>query len=443
MMRFQFAAYLLACVAAGAPIATSHAQTTPRTRARLFWQDNSDKALYWGDLKKGDDWMLERTEIRDFPELDAERQSHVQMQHSDGIVVSGIHDAESGEFQSGWVAISTGAEREEHGDHFHWRYRKEPSVLCSRLDEHQGNPAHVYLYDGEFFLANDKKNGFTRLTKPQLRAGQTGGKFFGAGGGHITLATASRRVAYSSWIDREGDHAGQVDVVSLDVPERRYSFHLPSGVIHGATANSGKVFLAPSDGVCWVSADKEVRLSPEKVLIHHISLGKTAEDTPKRTGAFCNIRHFVLCTTGRGKESELCILNAKQAKPVLHKLKLPAEDGASTTTPVGFRSSKGLFALLAEEYAEGEHAERLHVIALDPDGDGDGADSKIVASVEIGASLIEGHSGRHSISPVGSRYVVVTNPGDGTVTVLSPRNWTVLATLKIGGSPGRMLAIGG
>ncbi len=99
------------------------------------------------------------------------------------------------------------------------------------------------------------------------------------GGGHITLAAIENRVAYATWIDRQGDNLGRVDVVPLQRDSTAgYSFHLPSGGIHGATANSGKVFFAPADGICWVYGGQvcQPNVTPT---VNHLSLGVSAKDT--------------------------------------------------------------------------------------------------------------------------------------------------------------------
>src|SRR6056297_357196 len=133
-----------------------------RTVARLFWQDDADQTLRYGDLKKADSqWSLDPQTIAGFPSLDAAEQTLVQMQMDAGLILLGVHDRDDGTFGSGWVAIDSGAVEESHGDHSHWRFKQSPSVLQTLLDTDQGNPAHVYRYGKSFILANDKKNGFT------------------------------------------------------------------------------------------------------------------------------------------------------------------------------------------------------------------------------------------------------------------------------------------
>lgn len=432
---------------------TANAQSKARTVARVFWQDASDQSLKTGDLKRGDAWSLEAASIEGFPSLDPEKQSHVQMQVADGVVLTGIHDVENGDFQSGWVAIDSGVTQEAHGDHFHWRFGGAPKVLASKLDDQQGNPAHVYLYDGAFYLANDKKNGFTVVAASGLRAAAASGgsgnasvdQFVSAGGGHITLAAVDGQVAYATWIDRDGENVGRVDVVGLGShADRRYHFALPSGGIHGATTNSGKVFFAPSDGVCWVDADKSLSQQAADVDVHHISLGQDAAGMPKRTGAFENSGTHVLFTVGRGEEAELCLVNAASPKPTPVRLALSIAAGNSITTPHAMQSITGeSVALLFEESRDGEQPEKLHVIALDPNRDGDYSDAALRSSIDVGRSLVEGHSGHHEAVAVGRRFVAISNPGDGTISIVSTTDWTVKGTLPVGGTPTRLVVVGG
>ncbi|MCR9295300.1 MAG: hypothetical protein NXI32_21485 [bacterium] len=301
------------------------AQTKERTIARLLWQDASDQSLKTGDLKRGQGWTLQAANVEGFPTLDAEQQSHVQMQLQDGIVLTGVRDTQDGELQSGWVAIDAGVTKETHGDHFHWRFSGSPQVIATRLDDQQGNPAHVYLYDGAFYLANDKKNGFTVVEPSQLQVnrGASADRFISAGGGHITLAAVGGQVAYATWIDRDGENVGRVDVVRLDSSRAPgYRFQLPSGGIHGATTCSGKIFFAPSDGICWVFADTSVSKQADSVVVNHLTLGEDADGTPLRTGSFRVAGNHVLFNTGRGSTSQLCIVDASSPKPTVLKMVL-------------------------------------------------------------------------------------------------------------------------
>ncbi len=423
------------------------AQQKERTVSRIFWQDGSDQSLRWGDLKQGETWKLEGQKVAGFPELDAEKQMHVMMQHSEGVLLTGIHDMEEGEFQSGWVAIESGVTKEEHGDHFHWHFDSPPKVSVTRLDDQQGNPAHVYNYDGKFYLANDKKNGITVVTPAGLRTdgGKNADRFISAGGGHITFAAVGNSVGYSTWIDREGDNMGRVDVVPLGSGTGTgYSINLPSGGLHGATANSGKVFFAPNDGICWVAADTSLSAKPDAVQINHLSLGKDSEDKPLRTGAFENHRNYVLFNTGRGTDAKLCLVDAASPKPSVSQVALSVEEGASISTPATVRTRTGEdLALLFQESTDGTTDEKLLVVDLDPNRDGSCADAKLARTLTVGKSKIEGHSGHHEVASLaGGRFIAITNPGDGTVWIVSTADFSVAAKLNVSGTPTRLVAVG-
>lgn len=422
-----------------------------RRITRIFWQDRSSATLKWGDVYSGEAWTLKPAEVSGFPKLDAARQNLVQMKQSEGLLLVGVRDDDSGKFQSGWVAVDTGVRAVSHGNHFDWKYQQAPAVKTSTLNAEQGNPAHLYLYDGAFVMANDSRNGFTWLSPGGLLKGTTGTgvtRFYSGGGNHITLAAVGNTVCYATWIDGGGPNKGRVDVVNLRSTgsEPAYSFHLPSGVIHGATVNSGRVFFAPEDGVCWVNADPGVRLKTEAdVRIEHLSLGKDEESGKAlRTGAFNNHRNWVLFTTGPAEHSALCLIDAKAAKPEIIRVPLEVKDGFSLVSPEVVLAAGGKrYAFVFEDRAEGDLPEELNVIDLDPNGDRVFSDAKLVKTFTVGASRVEGHHGHHSIAfDDNHRYAFIANPGDSTIQVLSLADLEIKGTIKTEGAPEAILAIG-
>lgn len=419
--------------------------------ARVLWQDRSKDTLMWGEVHAGEKWIVSASPVDGFPKLDLEKQDLVQMEHARGVLLVGVRDEEKGAHQSGWVAVDTGVREEPHGDHSHWEFKGTPSVKCSKLDKEQGNPAHLYLYDGQYYLANDTRNGFTQLKPEELMKASGGyaGNFFSGGGNHITMAAVDNAVCYSTWIDGGGPNAGRVDVINLaksGSDSLAYSFNLPTGVIHGATANSGKVFFAPADGVCWVQADKALKGSAASVKVHHISLGKEeGAEKPNRTGAFTNHRNWVLFTTGgpEGKSS-LCLMNAAADQPSVVKLPIEVESGLSLTTPEVVLASGGKrYAFLFHDKREGDLQEKLTIVDLDPNGDRDFSDAKIAKTMPVGSSKVEGHHGHHSVSfDSEGRIACFTNPGDGTIWVMTLKDLTVRAKSIVGGTPSAIVALG-
>jgi hypothetical protein len=191
-----------------------------RVITRVFIQSTGDASLRYADLLATEPPTLTPPQrVEGFPELDPARQSLVQMATASGKLMVGVRDDEDGEYQSGWVLIDCGVDEEEHGDHSHWYYNRKPSVLAKRLDDQQGNPAHLYCYDGVFYLANDRSGGFTRLDPAAIPAAageeliRAMAAFYPGGGGHITLAAAGK-VVYATRMGRD-DEGRKIDVTPI------------------------------------------------------------------------------------------------------------------------------------------------------------------------------------------------------------------------------------
>lgn len=423
----------------------------PRPLSRLFVQDLSTASLNWADLRvdeKGGFSLDELVPVEGFKKLNASKQKLVQMKESRRLLCVGVRDDEEGAFESGWVLVDTGVNYIDHGDHGHWTFKNYPSVRDSRLDTKQGNPAHLYLYDGRFFLANDKLNGYTRIDPSKYEnATKDSPRFFSGGGNHITLAVVEDKVGYSCWIDGNGANKGRVDVTAVGESAKRepaYSFTLPTGVIHGAIANSGKVFFAPSDGVCWVEADRELKLKGDRVKVHPVAFGKDG-DKPLRTGAFVNHGEYVLCVAGKEDGAKLVLLNAKDQEPKLVMIALSVAKGSQATTPEVRVTPEGkVYAFVFHDHAKGADIQDfLEVIDLDPNGDKDCSDAKACKKLQVGKSAVEGHFGHHDIAfDADGRFGFFTNPGDGTLTVLSLKTLEAVADFKLGGTPSAVVAVG-
>lgn len=418
---------------------------------RLLWQNRDTDSLMWGEVFSGDKWVVTASAVKGFPKLDVEKQDLMQMKQAEGMLLVGVRDNDDGKHQSGWVAIDTGVRQVPHGNHSDWTYPTNPIMKASRLDANQGNPAHLYLYNGTFFMANDAKNGFTRIAPSELMTKPAAecGTFFSGGGNHITLAAIDNTICYSTWIDGGGPNQGRVDVVNLkkaDADNQAYSFRLPTGVIHGTTANAGRVFFAPADGICWVDADPTFAKTAETVVVNHISLGKEeGTEKPNRTGAFINHRNWVLFTTGGpDAKSALCLLDAASAAPNVVKVPIDVAVGLSLTTPEVVLAAGGKrYAFLFQDRKEGDVQEQLTIVDLDPNGDRSFSDARIAKSIPVPASKVDGHHGHHSISfDSEGKLACFTNPGDGSIWVMTLKDLEVRAKSKVGGTPAAISAIG-
>jgi hypothetical protein len=419
---------------------------------RLFFQDDAAKKIRWADLYAGSPPTLGPVQdIVGFPAIDPETQSLVQMGSARGMLLVGVRDEEDGKKQSGWVLIDSGVGSEEHQGHAHSTYQQAPRVRAAQLDDQQGNPAHLYVYDQVFYLANDKLAGYTRLDPARIRptddktAVVAKAEFIPGGGGHITLAAFQNSVGYSTWTDRAGDNQGRVDVTPFNKRQIAYSLKLPSGGLHGATANSGKVFFAPVDGICWVAGDKTASQTADQVAIHHISLGKDAQtDKPIRTGSFTNLGKHVLFTTGSGASAALNVLDASAATPVPHKVELKLAEGARPVGPiVGMATGNWPMALVFHDHAESSAEHHVSLVELDPNGDGSFADARIGKTLPTGPSKVDGHAGHHDgVFLADRRHAIFTNPGNGTLGVLRVRRMESAAEFNVGGVPSKIEAIG-
>lgn len=425
-----------------------------RTVCRLLFQDHETKTVKWADVLSDQGLRItEPTTITEFPKLDAEEQNLVQIEQSLGTLLVGVRDHEDGNNQSGWVFMDSGVKEESHGNHAHWYYKKQPRVIKTQLDSSQGNPAHLYCYQGVFYLANDRNSGYTRLD-PQLYRDhpeaelKTG--FHRGGGNHITLAVAEGKTGYSTWIDGGGPQKGMVDVtriLPLGNEEIAYSFALPTGAIHGATVCEGKVFFAPADGICWCEADlNPLPGSQSKVKLQHLSLGKDAETKkPQRTGAFTSQRNFVLFVSGSGASARLCLLNAAQDQPALISVPLKMKEGNS---PAGLEmvktaSGKRLAFVFHNHPQEVEQTEYLSLIDLDPNADLDFQDARLLKQIKVGPSKVEGHYGHHAVTfDQAGRYAFWTEPGAGTIQAFSLKSLEPVGTFTVSGVPTKVIAVG-
>lgn len=450
--RKSFSIVLLALTILG--LETKLVQAAPpESMARIFWQDREKKTLMWGELVKIGSGLILRNggQVQGFPKLDKDRNELVQMERIGNVLVVGVRDDDNGQFLSGWVAIDVGVDEMPHGDHSDYNYRNPPRVIASVLDQSQGNPAHLYVYSRAFFLANDQLNGYTQLTPAQIASAdeQSQGTFHRGGGGHITLATIDQQVGYGTWIHGGGPNKGRIDVSDLTKSGEdaiAYSFNLPVGGLHGATANNGRVFFAPSDGVYWVEADVDLKQTPETVVTNHLALGKDEEnDRPLRTGAFVNHRNWVLFTTGPSEYSALCLIDAAAAKPSIVRVPIEVADGLSLVTPEVVATAGGKrFAFVFQNRKEGEVKEKLTVIDLDPNGDRNFADAAVSKTLDVGPSKVEGHFGHHSVSFDDDRRLgLMSNPGSGEIWMMSLTNPSIIGKYKVGGMPTAVTVVGG
>lgn len=426
----------------------------PRIATRIFFQDDDAKSLRWADVKVGETTTVTTPQaVTGFPSLDPMKQSLVQMEAAGGYLLVGVRDEENGQFQSGWVLVETGVEEEEHGDHSHWQYPHAPRVRAAQLDDKQGNPAHLYCYDDIFYLANDKRDGYTRIDPQSISMNDSAdavrqkAHFIPGGGGHITLAVVNKNLGFSSWIDRVGPHKGRVDITPYQGTASKIAatITLPSGGIHGATTAHGKVFFAPTDGICWIDAAALPLNDPKQITVHHLSLGKL-NDKPLRTGSFTTLGRHVAFVTGSGEHTQVGFIDASRSHVELSHVSLKLAEGNRAVGPYLVQPRKGspLGFVFHDHAADSDAPNRLTLLELDPNGDGQWTDAKVAEEMDVGKSRVEGHSGHHALDfDADRRRAIFTNPGDSTVVVYSLAERKPVAEVKVGGTPSKIVAVGG
>lgn len=441
---------------------------------RVVWQDREKKTLLWADFQLGQEKKstLQGQRIEGFPELPAHEIELVQMEMIKDVLVVGVRDFFGGEKQSGWVAIDFNTTTLAHSSDAEESRIEPPKVVESIIDDKQGNPAHLYVYDDEFYIANDRLSGFTRIAPnyfdiegEQMKESQLK-QFYRGGMGHITLAAFDKKLAFATRIAGTKDGKGLVDVVDLQKPGENSvlkTIELPYAGLHGAICNGEKVFFASKDGIQWVSANDSFTKPDESNPIHHISLGQNSiSGRPNRTGAFSSFANWVLFVSGSGEESYLGMIDSKKNSPILSKLMLSSSEGNSLVTPEilvtsdqrvlgfvfedakaeAFEQNKSTSPASSDTRAsDGQLKEYVHIVDLDPNKDGDFADAIHLRKEEVGRSKVDGHYGHHAIAGIaGTNYAVITNPGDGTMQVLDLQSLKLVANLQVQGMPTKLLA---
>lgn len=428
---------LLAC-SCFSPVQAAHPLGKHLTR--VFFQDDESKTVKWADLLAGQSLALAMPEVVEgFPKLDPATQSLAQMQIAQGKLLVAVRDNADGTIQSGWVLIDCGIETRPHGNHLDWVYARSPQVKATQLDKEQGNPPHVYVYDNQFFVTQDKRNGFTRIDPATQKS-----QFFSGGGGHISLAVAGD-LALASWIDREGPNTGRVDLLSLSKPDLKHSITLPHGGIHGATVASNRVFFASASGIDWIDGTRADPQKPDTLAAQKIDLGQIGE-TPRRTGHFSTLGNHVGFVTGTGPETEFGLLDASQTPPTLTKLAVPMAAGVKPGGLELIKPRRGNAVALVFHETEGEAVGRskLSLLELNPNGDQKWDDLRVGPEFTVGKPRIADHSGHHAIAVDSDQFrCILSNPGDGTLTVFSLNERKLIMNYTVGGVPTRVLAYGG
>jgi len=181
----------------------------------------------------------------------------------------------------------------------------------------------------------------------------------------------------------------------------------------------------------------------DSVSIERLSLDEDPDGTAYRTGAFESFEDHILCiANSKSGIPALCVINATAPSPAVTRIPCELEGGLRLSTVSATKIVENKCYAFA--FAEGEGLnEKLLIFELDPNGDRTFDDARLAKTIEVGASKLEGHFGHHGIAFLGNRKTaVVTNPGDGTLSVVDLVKQEVCQTIKIGGQPTHVVCCG-
>jgi DNA-binding beta-propeller fold protein YncE len=159
-----------------------------------------------------------------------------------------------------------------------------------------------------------------------------------------------------------------------------------------------------------------------------------------------NHGRYVVFVTGKGPHSALVLLDAKAPTPSPIFVPPDVKKGNEAVTPFVATTAEGkAFAFVFHDHPKDVDVENmLEIVALGPKGDGECRDAKVVKSLKVGQSAVEGHYGHHAVAfDADGRFAFFSNPGDGTISVLSLKTLEIVASFDVGGTPTTVIARGG
>lgn len=390
---------------------------------RVFWQDAESQKLSYANLTATNRWNLRRNWVSGFPALDPKTQSLGELYASQGQVFVSVESQQDG-VAGGWFCLDSGAFEEPHGNHTHWKYTRTPKVRQSDFASGRGQQSSLMLCgdmavysdstaDCTIMKAADMKFGGTRGIR-KLSLSKPAGLCLDGNGKTIALSGNDQSGQLTAY-DRAGNVAGEVA--------------LASGNVESALVNSGKVFLAHEGGISMASLTD---LSVQKV------------NGPQPASALNAHLSWVLYTANSGDASQLCLLNGSQQDPEVVSLPIPGAAGTRLSTPEVVMSLGKRYAILFTEREASEEAmeQTLIVVLLDPNKDKNFSDAKIARTISLGTSSAASGEQHGICFDAYGRHAVISSPDDGMLTVLSLQKLNVVARFKVGGKPGRIVAVG-
>src|SRR5690606_30133786 len=121
-------------------------------------------------------------------------------------------------------------------------------------------------------------------------------------------------------------------ISAVGTSEIAFSFNANSDRLHGATAAAGKVFFAPAKGIDWIDVPASAKAFATDIAVHHLDLGSD-DNTPRRTGSFLNFQSYVLFLAGKGPQSFLGLIDARQPMPQVMQVALDVDPNSRASAP--------------------------------------------------------------------------------------------------------------
>jgi len=162
--------------------------------------------------------------------------------------------------------------------------------------------------------------------------------------------------------------------------------------------------------------------------------------------SFTNFGRYVTFVDGVGPNAAFCFVDASATEPRVLQLplKMTAERRPGSCELIRSRKGLALAFVFQEAAPDTNQPDLLSVLELDPDRNSDWADAKVAQEIKVGAGSVAGRETHHHLAvEADRRRAVYTNPGDGTIMVLSIEDRKTITGFKVGGTPTTILAVGG
>ena len=139
------------------------------------------------------------------------------------------------------------------------------------------------------------------------------------------------------------------------------------------------------------------------------------------------------------------MIDAAAVAPTMIALPIKVNEGLRLSPPKTVLSLGKRYAFVFHQRIkpDSETKEQLTIIELDPNRDMRFDDARIAKTIPVGSSKIKDNTGHHQVCfDAYGRFAVFTNPGDGTLTVMTMQDLQVRVNFKVDGVPTEIIAVG-